>query len=246
MNIFEESVSRNQSNLCVGLDPDGVGDRFHFCREIVDKTYDLCAAYKINSAFFEASGDYDSLTRLITYISTRNIPVILDAKYSDIGNTAKQYAKSAYEYYNVQSCTVVPFFGTEGINPFLEYEDRVTFLVAAPSNKSSWISWQDIDLASDKGNTIGEEIINESQMEPNAGFVIGATNEYFLNCARQRAKDNWILVPGVGSQGGNLENSVKLLKHNFLISVSRDLYGSDTRRKALGYGDRIRQALHDV
>lgn len=252
------SVTRD-SLLCVGLDPDLTKLPAHvrassdplveFNRAIIEATSDLVCAYKPNLAFYEAHGLYgwQALERTIAAIPPE-IPVILDAKRGDIGNTARMYAQALYEQLGGDGVTVSPYMGRESIQPFVDFEDKITFVLAATSNAGAG----EIQAVEDAhGEPLYRKIArmgSELNGKPGAvGLVAGATQPARLEAIRREAPDCWLLVPGVGAQGGDLESCLRagLDAHGrgLLINASRSiLYASS----APDYADAARRAAKET
>jgi orotidine-5'-phosphate decarboxylase len=250
----------NNSLLCVGLDPDpaqmpdmGLRD---FLRGIIDATRDLVCAYKPNFAFFEAMGipGMTELKETILYIGCE-IPIIADAKRGDIGNTSKAYAHSLFDVMNCDAATVNPYLGYDALEPFLQYENKGTIILCRTSNKGAK-DFQDIKDGS--GRTLYENVAlkaREWNVKNNIGLVVGATYPEELKTIRQLCPDMPILIPGVGSQGGDLElairNGTDETGEKAIINVSRQvLYASKgkdfaeaARRNAEDLVKKIRQVV---
>lgn len=221
MNFTEKLVSairRNKSLLCVGLDPDPalMPDKvgiFEFNRAIIDATADLVCAYKPNMAFYEALGNagLDALKRTVDYIP-EGIPVIGDAKRGDIGNTAKAYARALFDILNFDATTVNPYLGFDSIEPFIEYRDKGVFILCRTSNAGA-IDFQSLRCQIDNDYRLLFEIIagKASQWNTygNIGLVVGATYPEELRLIRQSYPDMLLLIPGIGTQGGDLALTVR-------------------------------------
>ena len=209
-----DASRRNSSLLCVGLDPDPakmpVKDVYEFNKAIVDATADLVCAYKPNLAFYEAMGirGLQALKKTVAYIPN-NIPVIGDAKRGDIGNTAIAYARSLFGYYNFDAVTLNPYLGYDSIEPFLDYHDKGVFVLCRTSNSSAsdfqdlvdnfgMKFYQSVALRAGDWNTAG-----------NIGLVVGATYPEELREIRKLCPEMLLLIPGIGAQGGDLEQSVR-------------------------------------
>ncbi len=214
--------ARNDSLLCVGLDPDparfpagmtgDAGRIFEFCARIVDATHDLAIAFKPQIAYFAANRAEDQLERLIAHIHAvaPQVPVILDAKRGDIGSTAEQYAREAFERYRADAVTLSPFMGLDSIEPYLEYPDRGLFLLCRTSNAGG------ADLQSQKlagGELLYEHIARLAGGAWNRtgqlGLVVGATFPAELARVRELAPNLPLLIPGVGAQGGDAKATVR-------------------------------------
>ncbi|HMU10466.1 MAG TPA: orotidine-5'-phosphate decarboxylase [Ferruginibacter sp.] len=214
-----QQIQTKRSYLCVGLDtditkiplhlrshPDAV---FEFNKQIIDATKDLCVAYKINSAFYEAMGlkGWEAMEKTVNYIPREHF-TIADAKRGDIGNTSTQYAKAFFETMNFDAITVAPYMGEDSVKPFLEFENKWAIVLGLTSNPGSR------DFEQQK---IGEEYLYENVLRKvsnwgttgNLMFVVGATKASDLEGIRKIIPDHFLLVPGVGFQGGSLEEVSK-------------------------------------
>lgn len=204
----------NQSCLCVGLDPEleklpaGIGV-YEFCKGIIGATYDLVCAYKPNIAFFEALGA-EGWTVLKTVIENvpKNIPVILDVKRGDIGNTAKAYARSAFDELGADAVTVNPYMGFDSLEPFIEYRDKGVFVLCRTSNPGA-ADFQSLDFGGKLLYQLVADKVETWNKYKNLGLVVGATQPYELKVIREAHPTLPLLIPGVGTQGGSLELSVK-------------------------------------
>ena len=227
-------IFSKQTYLCVGLDtdltkiprhlqshPDAL---FEFNRQIIDATKDHCVSYKINTAFYEALGvrGWEAMERTVAYIPDTHFK-IADAKRGDIGNTSHQYAKAFFETLNFDAVTVAPYMGADSVQPFLEYEGKWTILLGLTSNSGA----QDFEL-----QKLGEEYLYEKVLktasnwgtEENLMFVIGATQADAFANIRKLTPTHFYLVPGVGAQGGSLQEiSQKALVPDggLLVNASR-------------------------
>ena len=209
--------------LCVGLDTDinkipahlkNEDDPiFAFNKAIIDATAPYCVAYKPNLAFYECYGLKGMLAfeKTIQYIK-ENYPnhfIIADAKRGDIGNTSKMYAQTFFEEYNLDSVTVAPYMGEDSVKPFLEYDGKWVILLALTSNKGS----HDFQLTEDKqGERLFEKVLKKSQewgTTENLMYVVGATQGKMFEDIRRIAPEHFLLVPGVGAQGGSLQEVCK-------------------------------------
>ena len=225
MNFIEKLAliqKNNGSLLCVGLDTDfsktphclknSSDPIFEFNKEIIDTTKDLVCCYKPNIAFYEAYGvkGIEALEKTIEYIPS-NIPIILDAKRGDIGNTCEMYAKSCFEHYKVDAVTISPYMGFDSIEPFSHYENKALFILVKTSNNSA-IDFQDLKIETQQPLYLKvAEKIKEWQKKSKAtlGAVAGATYPNDLKIIREILGELPILIPGLGSQGGDAENTVK-------------------------------------
>ncbi len=213
--IFEK-----ESFLCVGLDsdfdrlPDCVKSyddpQFEFNKRIIDATKDYCIAYKPNTAFYECRGSkgWDSLKKTLEYIP-ENIFTIADAKRGDIGNTSRMYAQTFFEDMSFDSVTVAPYMGIDSVSPFLSYENHWTILLALTSNEGA----NDFQLKElSDGETLYKKVLGISQSwgnENNLMYVVGATKSNYIKEIRDIVPNHFLLVPGVGAQGGDLHNVAK-------------------------------------
>lgn len=237
-----ERIRKKNSYLCVGLDTDpekipshlrsAEDPVFEFNRMIIDATADFCVAYKPNLAFYEAQGPkgWESLYKTLRYIPD-GIFTIADAKRGDIGNTSSLYAKTFFEYLNVDAVTVAPYMGEDSVKPFLAFPDKWVILLGHTSNPGS----QDFQLLESRtsGRKFYEEVIVRSQQWGSTDqlmFVVGATRADKIGSIRQLAPDHFFLVPGVGAQGGDLEaisRSGMNERCGLLVNASRSiLYAS--------------------
>ena len=209
--------------LCVGLDTDinkipahlkkEDDPIFAFNKAIIDATAPYCVAYKPNLAFYECYGLKGMLAfeKTIQYIKENhpNHFIIADAKRGDIGNTSKMYAQTFFEEYNLDSVTVAPYMGEDSVKPFLEYDGKWVILLALTSNKGS----HDFQLTEDKqGERLFEKVLKKSQewgTTENLMYVVGATQGKMFEDIRRIAPEHFLLVPGVGAQGGSLQEVCK-------------------------------------
>jgi uridine monophosphate synthetase len=202
-----EAAGRNDSLLCVGLDPRPErlapgDDLFSFNRRIIDATKDLICAYKPNFAFYESAGPegLEALRRTVTYIhEATDVPVILDAKRGDIGSTAAAYARAAFEVWGADALTVNPYLGRDSVAPFTGYADRGVFLLCHTSNPGA----TDLQTLPCPSQPLYEAVAAKAAAW-GTGLVVGATYPEALARVRAHAPDAWILLPGVGAQGGDL------------------------------------------
>ena len=218
-----ENILRKQSFLCVGLDTDikkipehllkEEDPIFAFNKAIIDATQDLCIAYKPNLAFYEASGvdGWKTLEETVRYIR-QNYPdqfIIADAKRGDIGNTSDLYARSFFDHLDVDALTVAPYMGKDSVTPFLGRKGKWVILLALTSNAGS-ADFQMLRL--DNGRRLFEQVIETSKQwagDDEMMYVVGATQGRLFEDIRRVAPTNFLLVPGVGAQGGSLEEVAK-------------------------------------
>ena len=212
-----EQIRIKKSFLCVGLDTDiskipahlldTEDPIFEFNKSIIDATKDFCVAYKPNIAFYECHGPkgWESLKKTLDYIP-KNIFTIADAKRGDIGNTSTYYAKTYFEYLNCDSVTVAPYMGEDSVTPFLEFKNKWVILLALTSNKGALDFQFTID---EKGEELYKKVLQKSTEwsdENNMMYVVGATRAEGIGEVRKIVPNNFFLVPGVGAQGGSLED----------------------------------------
>src|SRR3954447_8402394 len=210
-----QQIHQKGNYLCIGLDTDptklphhlkGKPDAvFQFNKAIIDATKDLCVSYKINTAFYEAQGvkGWEAMEQTVQYIPSTHLK-IADAKRGDIGNTSAQYAKAFFNIFNFDAITVTPYMGEDSVRPFLEYQNKWTIVLGLTSNKGA----DDFEL-----QKLGEEYLYEKVLRTiskwgtpdNLMFVIGATQSRELKNIRKIIPDNFLLIPGVGAQGGGLK-----------------------------------------
>lgn len=218
-----EQIKSKKSFLCVGLDTDlkkvpqhllsEEDPIFAFNKAIIDATAPYCVSYKPNLAFYEAFGvkGMISFEKTIKYLQ-ENYPdhfIIADAKRGDIGNTSSMYARTFFEEYGIDSITVAPYMGEDSVSPFLTYENKWVILLALTSNKGS----HDFQLTEDNnGERLFEKVLRKSQQwgnENNMMYVVGATQGKMFEDIRKIVPDHFLLVPGVGAQGGSLQEVCK-------------------------------------
>ena len=263
MNFTEKlthTTKKNNSLLCVGLDPDlelmpdkvGV---FEFNKAIVDATSDLVCAYKLNLAFYEVLEleGLNALKHTIKYIPD-DIPVIGDAKRGDIGNTAKAYARAIFDNFNCDAATVNPYLGFDSIEPFIQYSDKGVFILCRTSNAGA-LDFQSLRCEVESNYRPLFEIValkaEEWNTHGNIGLVIGATYPEELRLIRQSNPNMPLLIPGIGAQGGELALAVRYgvdsQGEKAIISSSRQIiyaspekdFAQAARRVALSLRDQI-------
>ena len=244
-----EQIHLKKSFLCIGLDVDLAKIPTHLLQEedpifafnkaIIDATHHLCVAYKPNTAFYEAYGinGWKSLEKTINYINKKHpeIFTIADAKRGDIGNTSTMYAKAFFEDLAFDSVTVAPYMGKDSVEPFLAFEDKHTILLALTSNEGAF------DFQTKKSNEkeIYKHVLETSKSYKNSEnlmYVVGATKAEYFKEIRKIVPNSFLLVPGVGAQGGNLQDVCKYgLSENIglLINSSRGIiYASNDKNFA--------------
>ncbi len=245
---LEKAISKNNSLLCVGLDPDPLYQGFpllrqgefllKFNRSIIDQTSNLVCAFKPNIAFFEAYGidGLNQLKKTFTYLQNRypQIPIILDAKRADIANTCKMYAKSIFEYWAADATTVYPHLGPDSLEPFFRYKEKMTFLLVKTSNPDAKIFQ---NLKTDGGPyylKVAKEI--KKWNKKNMGIFVGATYPKELKKVRKLFPDKIILSAGVGAQGADIKKAVKSgvnkNKNGIIFNASRSIIYSPNPQKA--------------
>jgi orotidine-5'-phosphate decarboxylase len=212
--LFKNIITK-KSFLCVGLDTDitlipkhllkSEDPVFEFNKQIIDATKDVCVAYKPNTAFYETLGTqgWSSLEKTINYINStcKDVFTIADAKRGDIGNTSKMYAKAFFENLNFDSVTVAPYMGEDSVTPFLEFKNKWVILLALTSNKGA----QDFQF----NNNLYQQVLETSKKWSNPDnmmYVVGATKAEMFSDIRKIIPDSFLLVPGVGAQGGSLND----------------------------------------
>ena len=250
--------------LCVGLDPDiekipgslkkgNVGETLlAFNRSIIDATQDIVCAFKPNSAFYEAHGaeGFQILQQTISYIRgiAPGVPVILDAKRADIGNTNAGYVASAFDYLGADAITVHPYLGREAVEPFLDRKDKGVFVLCRTSNPGAG-ELQDLSINGvPLYRHVAQKVASEWNNNGNCGLVVGATYPTEMREIREGARELPFLIPGVGSQNGDLQKSIECGKDSegkgFVLSVSRAIiYADDAQSKAQEFDRAIREAL---
>lgn len=258
------NIKTKRSFLCVGLDTDlnkipqhlleEEDPIYAFNKAIVDATAPYCVAFKPNMAFYESVGikGIYALEKTIEYIRTKYPDqfIILDAKRGDIGNTSEMYAQSAFEHLRASAVTVAPYMGEDSVKPFLKYPNKWVILLALTSNKGS----HDFQLISDeKGERLFEKVLKKSQewaTEDQLMFVVGATQGSMFADIRKYAPNHFLLVPGVGAQGGSLEEVVKYGMNKdcgLLVNSSRAIiYADNTEDFANKAADEARKVQEEM
>jgi orotidine-5'-phosphate decarboxylase len=261
-------IKKKKSYLCVGLDTDlekipkhllqSDDPVFEFNKQIIDATKNLCVAYKPNIAFYECLGTkgWISLEKTLKYIP-KDIFTIADAKRGDIGNTSSMYAKTFFEKYDVDAVTVAPYMGEDSVTPFLTYKNKWAILLALTSNKGA----DDFQFAKVGNQELGlrrlfEEVLITSQKwgtAENMMYVVGATQANMFKEIRKIVPDHFLLVPGIGVQGGNLrEVSLNGMNNEcgLLISASRNIIyagaGEDFAEKARNEAASIQKEMETL
>lgn len=261
-----EQIKIKKSFLCIGLDVDleklpphlltTEDPIFEFNKLIIDATHDLAVSYKPNTAFYEAYGlkGWISLEKTIRYLN-ENYPeifTIADAKRGDIGNTSSRYAKAFFEDMNFDSITVAPYMGKDSVEPFLDFENKHTILLALTSNQGAF----DFQTIENKGKKLYEQVLETSKTWKNSQqlmYVVGATKANYFAEIRKIVPDSFLLVPGVGAQGGSLSDVCKYglnASIGLLINSSRAIIyasnGTDFAEKAREEALKIQQEMENI
>ena len=259
-----EQIFTKKSFLCVGLDTDlnkipkfllnEEDSIFSFNKAIIDRTAPYCVAYKPNLAFYECYGlkGMEAFEKTITYLKEKylNHFIIADAKRGDIGNTSKMYAQTFFKEYNVDALTIAPYMGEDSVKPFLEYEGKWVILLALTSNKGS----HDFQLFEDKdGVRLFERVLSKAQewgTTENLMFVVGATQGSLFADIRKLAPNSFLLVPGVGAQGGSLQEVCKYGMNKdcgLLVNSSRGIiYASSEANFAEIAGEKAKELQQEM
>jgi orotidine-5'-phosphate decarboxylase len=259
-------IAAKKSFLCIGLDVDltkiplhlmALEDPiFEFNKAIIDATHDLCVSYKPNTAFYEAYGikGWQSLQKTIAYINEKHpeIFTIADAKRGDIGNTSSMYAKAFFEDMQFDSVTVAPYMGKDSVEPFLAFENKHTIMLALTSNEGAF----DFQTQIVAGKALYKVVLETSKSWKNADnlmYVVGATKAEYFTEIRKIVPDSFLLVPGVGVQGGSLAEVCKFgMNENvgLLINSSRGILyasnGTDFAEKARGEALKLQQEMETL
>lgn len=259
-----EQIFTKKSFLCVGLDTDlnkipkfllnEEDSIFSFNKAIIDATAPYCVAYKPNLAFYECYGlkGMEAFEKTITYLKEKypNHFIIADAKRGDIGNTSKMYAQTFFKEYNVDALTIAPYMGEDSVKPFLEYEGKWVILLALTSNKGS----HDFQLFEDKdGVRLFERVLSKAQewgTTEKLMFVVGATQGSLFADIRKLAPNSFLLVPGVGAQGGSLQEVCKYGMNKdcgLLVNSSRGIiYASSEANFAEIAGEKAKELQQEM
>ncbi|RXJ50577.1 orotidine-5'-phosphate decarboxylase [Gelidibacter gilvus] len=258
-----EQIRLKKSFLCIGLDVDlskipehllkEEDPIFAFNKAIIDATHQLCVAYKPNTAFYEAYGlkGWKSLERTIQYLNQKHpeIFTIADAKRGDIGNTSSMYAKAFFEDLGFDSVTVAPYMGKDSVEPFLEFKEKHTILLALTSNEGAF----DFQTKTIDGKEVYKHVLETSKTWKNSEnlmYVVGATKAEYLADIRSIIPNSFLLVPGVGAQGGNLQDVCKYGMNNsvgLLINSSRGIiYASNGKDFAEVSAEKARELQQEM
>ncbi|WP_395046868.1 orotidine-5'-phosphate decarboxylase [Flavobacterium sp.] len=271
-----DQIRTKKSFLCIGLDVDLTkipqhlleleDPIFEFNKAIIDATHDLCVSYKPNTAFYEAYGikGWQSLQKTINYINEKHpeIFTIADAKRGDIGNTSSMYAKAFFEDLNFDSVTVAPYMGKDSVEPFLAFNDKHAIMLALTSNEGAF-DFQTLETNGTRGeaepsgaNELYKQVLETSKTWKNAQnlmYVVGATKAEYFTEIRKIVPDSFLLVPGVGAQGGSLSEVCKYgMSPNIglLINSSRGIIyasnGTDFAEKARAEALKMQQEMESI
>jgi len=263
---LHEQILQKKSFLCVGLDPDLTkmpphlleteDPIFEFNKAIIDATHDLAVGYKPNTAFFEAYGikGWMSLQKTINYIN-ENFPeqfTIADAKRGDIGNTSSMYAKAFFEDLNFDSVTVAPYMGKDSVEPFLAFENKHTIMLALTSNEGAF----DFQTLITNGTELYKQVLETSKTWKNSEnlmYVVGATKAEYFADIRKIVPDSFLLVPGIGAQGGSLSEVCKYGmndKVGLLVNSARAIIyasnGTDFAEKAREEALSVQKEMEEI
>jgi len=259
-----KQILEKQSYLCVGLDTDkdkipkhllsSEDPVFEFNKGIIDATQEYCIAYKINLAFYEQDGGkgWESLEKTIQYIP-EDLFTIADAKRGDIGNSSEKYAKAFFETLNFDAVTIAPYMGEDSVKRLLQYPGKWTILLALTSNRGSW----DFQLLEVGGEQLFENVIKQATKwgtPDNLMFVTGASHPESLELIRKIIPDHFLLVPGIGAQGGSLSEVSEMGMNKqcgLLVNSSRSIiyasdkedFASQAAERAKDYQQKMRQLL---
>jgi orotidine-5'-phosphate decarboxylase len=264
LQFLVDQIKEKKTYLCIGLDTSiekipqhlksNANAVFEFNKQIIDATLDLCVGYKVNTAFYESAGvkGWEVMEKTVNYIPSTHLK-IADAKRGDIGNTSSQYAKAFFEVLNFDAITVAPYMGHDSIQPFLEYENKFTIVLGLTSNRGSE------DFQQQK---IGLEYLYETVLKKvskwgtkeNLMFVVGATKASELASIRKIIPDNFLLIPGVGAQGGSLADVSKYGMNRdcgLLVNASRAIiysgkdenFAEEARKAASQYQTEMKSYL---
>ncbi len=259
-----ENIKAKKSFLCVGLDTDikkipqhllkEEDPIFAFNKAIIDATAPYCIAYKPNLAFYESMGvkGWISFEKTIKYLNENysNHFIIADAKRGDIGNTSAMYARTFFEEMNIDSVTVAPYMGEDSVSPFLTYPNKWVILLALTSNKGS----HDFQLTADSnGERLFEKVLRQSQNwgnDENMMYVVGATQGKMFEDIRKVAPNHFLLVPGIGAQGGSLEEVCKYGMNStcgLIVNSSRAIiYADSTENFAKVAGEKAKEVQQQM
>lgn len=255
-----QQIRQKKSYLCIGLDSDlqkipthlldTEDPIFEFNKQLIDATQDLCVSYKLNTAFYEANGvrGWQILEKTLNYIP-KSIFTIADAKRGDIGNTSTQYARAFFEAMSFDSITVAPYMGKDSVKPFLDFANKWTIVLGLTSNEGAY----DFQYLQSDDQELFKHVIQKVATWGNTDnlmFVIGATKTAQLAEVRKLIPDHFLLVPGVGAQGGSLEDVSKIGMNKdvgLLVNASRQIIyagqGTDFAEKARKEALKLQQEM---
>ena len=259
-------VEKNNSLVCIGLDsdfaklPESIKQKehpqFEFNKAIIDATHDIVCAYKPNVAFYEALGDRGvrELKMTCDYLKTTypEMPIILDAKRADIGNTNQGYVTFSYNYLGVDAVTLQPYLGSEALKPFLDIKEKGVIILCRTSNPGAG-EFQDLMVdGKPLYQIVAEKVANDWNANGNCMLVVGATYPEELAEIRNIVGDMTLLIPGVGAQGGDVEKTIKAgintQKRGLIISSSRGIIfassGDDFAEKAKEETEKLRDEIN--
>jgi len=249
-----DAQTQNKSMLCVGLDTDmnkipeflkgSQNGMLEFNKTIIDKTYDVVCAYKLNFAFYEQYGieGMEVIRSTIQHIPS-DIPIIADCKREDIGNTSISYARACFDYFKCDAITVSPYMGKDSIQPFFNYSNKLVLVLALTSNPGS----SDFQRLIADGKPVYRHVIEKTSTwaaRENLGYVVGATHPQDLSEIREDVPDRLLLIPGIGAQGGSIEETLKANGNGpAVINVSRGIiyashqedFAAKARDQAISY-----------
>lgn len=256
MTDIKNAIKTNNSMVCVGLDPafGKLPEKFQSCdkaffefnRYIIDATHDLVCCYKPQAAYYAGADRDDELKMTIDYIHDKypGIPVILDVKRGDIGSTAEQYAKEAFERYQADAVTVNPYMGFDAVKPFLDYQDKGVIILCRTSNPNSGDLQNLVSDGMPLYQHVATLVRDKWNYNGNAALVVGATYPDELSKLREMCPDLPFLVPGVGAQGGSVEAVVTRGAKNgaiLMINSSRGIIFNASPREA---ADKLRAEIN--
>lgn len=265
MNKLYNAIQQKNSYLCIGLDaspiywsqeiPSNIQGLEYFCKSIIEATHEYVIAYKINLAFFEVWGyqGLETMSRILEFIPNE-IFTIADAKRSDIGHSASFYAKTFFETYSFDSITINPYMGKDSVDPFLEYKNKIIFLLGLTSNEGA----DDFQLIGSP--PLYEQVIRKSMLwniHNNLGFVMGATRPHAIQTLRNLFPKAPLLIPGIGAQAGDLSQTIRNAYYKdapMIITISRAIIYADTskhfmqkvKEKTINYHQQMVQIVHEL
>ena len=258
--VLDRAIERQDSTLCVGLDPrvDRMAPSLQsnerpildFCRRMVDATAEYACCFKPQIAYFAAEGAEQDLADTVDYIHTRHpdLPVILDAKRGDVGETAKQYARELFERFDADAATISPYLGWDAIDPYLSYADKGIFVLCHTSNpQSGWL--QEYPDEAPVFRRVAQAVAERG--DPRVMMVVGATFPEQLGVVRGDAEDTVFLVPGVGAQGGEVDavflHGANSAGGGLIVNASRSINyassGEDFESAAANAAQELRDSL---